>query len=210
MKTRLCILTMILVLGTPPAFAAIHTLNPVDISLPTIGDSGDGISQIGVEQAWFAFDLSSIPDTGSVVSATFSAYMRDFDGSASTRKLWYDSDDSWIVTTLPNSSDPGNSAADNIIGTVTFSNQAYTWITINIDPTHDWTNDIADNYITLMLTGSSSVFPAFGAVGLQTYIPDGILADPELKIITMPAPGAILLGSVGVCIIGWMRRRRTL
>jgi hypothetical protein len=208
MKTRLCILTMVLVLGTTPAFAAIHTLNPVDISLPTIGDSGDGIAQIGVEQAWFAFDLSSIPDIESVVSATFSAYMRDFDGTASQRTLWYDSDDSWIVTTVPNASDPGNSAADSIIGTVTFSDQAYTWKTINI--THDWTNDIADDYITLMLTGSSSVFPAFGAVGLQTYVADGILADPELKIITIPAPGAILLGSLGVGIIGWMRRRRTL
>lgn len=208
MKTRLCILTMVLVLGTTPAFAAIHTLNPVDISLPTIGDSGDGISQIGAEQAWFAFDLSSIPDIESVVSATFSAYMRDFDGSTSTRTLWYDSDDSWIVTTLPNSSDPGNSAADSIIGTVAFSNQAYTWITIDI--THDWTNDIADDYVTLMLTGSSSVFPAFGAVGLQTNIDQKIFADPELKIITIPAPGAILLGSLGVGIIGWMRRRRTL
>ena len=206
MKTKLCIMTIILVFGATPSFAAIYTLNPVDLSLPTVGDSGDGISQKGVEQAWFAFDLSSIPDIENVVSATFSAYMRDFDGYASQRTLWYDSDDSWID---PSSTDePGNSAADSLIGTVSFDDKAYTWITINI--THDWTNDIADDAVTLMLTGPTSTFYAAGAVGLQTYIKDGILADPELKLITIPAPGAILLGSLGVGIIGWMRRRRAL
>jgi hypothetical protein len=206
MKTKLCITAMILVFGATPVFAGIYTLNPVDLSLPTVGDSGDGISQMGVEQAWFAFDLSSIPDLENVVSATFSAYMRDFDGSTSQRTLWYDSDDSWIN---PSSTDePGNSAADNIIGTVYFNNTAYTWITIDI--THDWTSDLADNYLTLMLTGPTSTFYAAGAVGLSTYVKDGILADPELKLITIPAPGAILLGSLGVGIIGWLRRRQTL
>ncbi len=208
MKTKLCILTAIIFFGTSPAFAGFYTLNPVDVSLPTIGDSGDGIAQIGGEQAWFAFDLLSISNIENVVSATFSAYMRDFDGSASQRTLWYDSDDSWIVTTKPNSSDPGNSAADNIVGTVTFNDQAYTWITIDI--THDWTSDLSDDYITLMLTGPTSTFYASGSVGLQTYIDNGILADPELTLVTIPAPGAILLGGLGVAIVGWMRKRQTL
>ena len=207
MKTTICILTAIIFLGTTSAFGASYTLNPVALSLPTVNDSGDGISQIGFEQAWFAFDLSSISDIESVVSATFSAYMRDDDGYASQRTLWYDSDDSWIGITL---GDPGNSSADNIIGTVTFDDRSYTWTTIDIDITHDWTSDLADNYITLMLTGPTSGFYASGSVGLQTYILSGIFADPELSLTTIPAPGAILLGSLGVGIVGWMRKRRTL
>jgi len=157
-----------------------YIFNPVDVSLPTINDPGDGISQIGVEQAWFAFDISSIPDDEQIVSASFSADMRDFDGDPTERTLWYDSDDSWIETSISNLSDPGNSAADNIIGTVTFNNQAYTWITIDI--AHDWTNDLADDYITLMLTGPQTGSYSSGAVNIVTA---------ELEIITFTDSGQI-------------------
>ena len=55
---------------------------------------------------------------------------------------------------------------------------------------------------TLLITATGlkwSGFPAYGQLGI-----DWINATP------IPAPGAVLLGSIGVGLVGWLRRRRSL
>ena len=54
--------------------------------------------------------------------------------------------------------------------------------------------------LTILATGPAwGQFPTYGQLGI-----DRIVATP------IPAPGAILLGSVGAGLVGWLRRRRTL
>jgi len=207
MKTKLCVWIAVVVFGTAPVFAlTTYDLNPVDVSQPKVNDTGDGISMLGLEQAWFGFDLSSIPDSETIISATFSAYMVDFGSGTSWRSLWYDDYDDWIGTL---DSDPGDSrAADSLVGTVEHGGDGYKWVTINV--THDWTNDMIDNLVTLMLSGPANGSYNSGAVGLDVDLDHSILAAPELHLVTIPAPGAIFLGSLGIGVVGWLRRRRQL
>jgi len=162
-----------------------YTFSPVDVSLPTINDPGDGISQIGVEQAWFAFDLSSIPDEEQVVSASFSAYIRNYTGTPTERTLWYHSDDSWIVTDLLNLSDPGNLPADGpMVGIIVHDNDNWSFITIDIDIiAHDWSSDLIDNYITFMLSGPKNGFNSSGEVYLNSA---------ELEVTTLSGSGQVV------------------
>lgn len=59
--------------------------------------------------------------------------------------------------------------------------------------------DVSDGTVTIEITAPGEPYVAF----------DYALLDLE-PIDVIPAPGAIVLGGIGVCLVSWLRRRRTL
>jgi hypothetical protein len=61
-----------------------------------------------------------------------------------------------------------------------------------------------------IMTGEYAVFVKSGILARLDNSPVSYTAYFEVEAPVIPAPGAILLGSIGVGLVGWLRRRRTL
>jgi len=62
----------------------------------------------------------------------------------------------------------------------------------------------ADNQITWSGIGNIKI------ANLYTYDSNGDIQFHQSQLISVPAPGAILLGSIGIGFVGWLRRRRAM
>jgi hypothetical protein len=164
---------------TPPAVTNTYSIEAFQFSLPQladwvgpnpVGDRADTIAQIGNEQTWFCFNISEIPDSEQIISATFTVRMRDYVDNATTqRTLWYDPDDGWAFESWPHDPDYYTpKEVTELISVINFNHDGWTWITTDVDVNqHDWSKDLLDNYVTFMLTGPLNGYYAFGDAGFD-------------------------------------------
>jgi len=86
-------------------------------------------------------------------------------------------------------------------------------MTMNLDPgdTWNWWEDYCEYLVDAQqLGGSWNGYTSYWDSPLATAWYINILAATEIPDERIPAPGAILLGSLGMGLVGWMRRRKTL
>jgi len=81
---------------------------------------------------------------------------------------------------------------------------------------HDWFGVAPTDYVNAIDYGNNNVIGGTGAfvniVSSFDQFAPAVLEKigREIQPTVIPAPGAIVLGSIGVAFVGWLRRRRTL
>jgi hypothetical protein len=160
-----------------------------------------------VQRSYLMFDLSSIPDNATVVSAVFGICVAGINSgtyysSDPSTGVYYVGNDSWTESTITWANKPSYSIGGDYQDTV--DNQYYEWdVLTGTDFQWNYMGDLLDNRISLMIkaelegTNNWAQFYSSEAQGNQPYLKVGytVPAVPEPTVMTLCLIG---LGSAGV------------
>lgn len=147
-------------------------------------------------------DLSALSSAATINSAKLGLYRYDAYSSNPLTLDAHQITSSWAENVTYSTRPSFNSTVESSVTTTT--NGWYEWDVTNL--VQQWIDGSATNYGVTILNHGTGYYQRFASSDYATATQRPYL---DVDFTPIPAPGAILLGSIGVGLVGWLRRSRT-